>query len=87
MADAVAQATDPDAVGVSQETAQAARPDYTGKLCRGEEHGTVQGWLIDCMGCRIHFTGKLVRGGMYELASTNVYIPKYLQQPAIDRGQ
>jgi hypothetical protein len=86
MADAVAQGSDPVSMGRSQAAAAEGQPAYSGKLLKGTEPGTVQGWLIDRLGCRIHFRGELEsrKGAGYVLTSTHVYIPKSLQVEVID---
>ncbi len=88
MADAVAQGPAAVPVGQSEAGAQAA-PAYTGKLLKGKTAGSVEGWLTDRLGCRIHFRGRLDasrKGAGYDLVSTNVYIPEKLRIDVIDGG-
>jgi hypothetical protein len=86
MADAMARGPAAVPVGQSQTPAETA-PAYTGKLLRGKTEGSVEGWLTDRLGCRIHFRGRLDtsrKGAGYDLVSTNVYIPEKLRVAVID---
>jgi len=63
---------------------RAAEPkhEYTGKLHKGKQEGTVRGWLIDVLGCRIEFDGtRDPRGNGYLIVGKVVSMPEYLKQP------
>jgi len=58
---------------------------YTGRLRKGQEPGTVEGWLEDRFGWRIALKGRLdPASGDYVLEGVLGNIPAALRVPVID---
>ena len=57
---------------------------WQGHLDRGEEAGTVTGWIQDTWGWRIHITGTRDPAGGYVLEATVGEPPASLRVPIVD---
>ena len=67
------------------ETPKAPKGEWAGKLVRGDEPGTVTGWLVDEWGWVIPLTGtRDVEGGGYILKGVLGPAPEALRIPIVD---